>query len=390
MTMIDEEALRVALQDAANLIPIPDGAADQILFEAQRLDARRRAAHRFWRRPDVRADVAGFAKEAPPENGPRDLKWKEHRPRRRMLVVVATVIIVLGIGVAAATSLGGSKTSDLAAPPAHSASRSPVRSAAPGPLGFATAGGAEAQSPVPSTTPTLPTGAVGGSSKVEETGSVDLTVGEGRLEPVLTRLTNLATGQGGFVASTQTQSGQGASTSLSSGSITLQVPEASFALVVAEAQTFGRVTALTTKGTDVTGQYVDLQARIAALEASRNQYLTIMSKASSIGDILAVQAQLDALQTQLEQLQGQLQVLDSETTYGTLVVSVSERGSHATPAHHTQSGIASAWHGAINGFSAAFDGLIRIAGPALFALLCLVAFALFARLAWRAVRRRTL
>ena len=54
-----------------------------------------------------------------------------------------------------------------------------------------------------------------------------------------------------------------------------------------------QVSELTTKATDVTAQYVDLQSQITALEASRQQYLTIMTKASSIGDVLAVQAQLD-------------------------------------------------------------------------------------------------
>ena len=322
MTMIDEGELRAALQGAANSIAVPDRAVDQILIGAQRLDARPELARRFRRRPDDGLDVTGATKQF--ENGIVD-GTRQRRPPRRVLVAVAA-IVVLGIGVAAVTRLGGSKTSDLAGPPTQSTSRSPVRLAAPSLHGSATNGSAEAPPLVPSTTPTLPTGGVGGSSKVEETGSVDLTVGKGQLEPVLTRLTNLATAEGGFVASTQTQSGDGASTPLSSGSITLQIPEASFALVVAQAQTFGKVTSLTTRGTDVTGQYVDLQARIAALEASRNQYLTIMSKASSIGDILAVQAQLDALQTQLEQLQGQLQVLDSETTYGTLVVSVSDAG----------------------------------------------------------------
>ena len=73
----------------------------------------------------------------------------------------------------------------------------------------------------------------------------------------------------------------------------------------------GKTTKLTTKATDVTGQYVDLQSRIAALEASRQQYLTIMAKATTVGDVLAVQAQLDTIQSQIEQLQGQLQVLTS-------------------------------------------------------------------------------
>ena len=74
---------------------------------------------------------------------------------------------------------------------------------------------------------------------------MSLTVGIGQLELVLTRLTNLATAEGGFVASTQTQSGGGARTPMSSGNITLQVPQPSFGSVVAQVQTFGKVTALT-------------------------------------------------------------------------------------------------------------------------------------------------
>ena len=217
-----------------------------------------------------------------------------------------------------------------------------------------------------------------------------LSVGKGRLDPVMTRLMNLAVGLGGFVADTQTQSGTGAVATPSYGSITLQVPEVSFSAVVAQAQTFGGVTSLTTKGTDVTGQYVDLQARIDALQASRTQYLTIMTKATSISDILAVQSQLDTLQSQIEQLQGQLQVLDSQTTYGTLVVSVSEPGHRSTPPPAPRSGIGAAWHGAVSGFTAAFDGLVRGLGPALFVILCLAALAFVGRLGWRSVRRRAL
>ena len=40
---------------------------------------------------------------------------------------------------------------------------------------------------------------------------------------------------------------------------------------------------LSTKATDVTSQYVDLQSRVVALQASRQQYLTIMAKATTGG-----------------------------------------------------------------------------------------------------------
>jgi len=136
---------------------------------------------------------------------------------------------------------------------------------------------------------------------------------------------------------------------------------------------------------------VDLQARITALQDSRQQYLTIMAKASSVGDVLAVQAQLDNLQSQIEQLQGQLGVLASETDYSTLVVSVGEAGRHhhRTPAPAV-SGIAKAWHESQHGFAVGVDGIIRLAGPALFALLCLGALVLGGRFSWRRLQRHSL
>ena len=65
------------------------------------------------------------------------------------------------------------------------------------------------------------------------------------------------------MASSQSQSGAGAGDA-PYGTITLQVPVANFSAVLKQAQQLGRTTDLTTKATDVTGQYVDLQARIVA------------------------------------------------------------------------------------------------------------------------------
>ena len=57
------------------------------------------------------------------------------------------------------------------------------------------------------TRPNLPNGAVGQSAKIEQTGSLALTVGRGKLSRTITQLTALAGAYGGFVANSQTQSG---------------------------------------------------------------------------------------------------------------------------------------------------------------------------------------
>jgi len=366
MTMIDEDELASGLHDAADAMPVPLAAP------------------------------TGIPGPTGPSGGRRT--WT----RWGLVAVAIAVMALAAMGYAiAATRPGAPVTSPASSPGSRIVTATgsgpvsrPARLPSPGLSGHvaSAAGSSDTATNGPaqpaSTVPPVVAGA-GVSPEIEETGQVALGVGSGRLGVVLTQLTNIAVARGGFVASTQTQAGGGGS-GVPSGSITLEVPEASFAMTVTQAQTMGKVTSLSTRGTDVTGQYIDLQARIAALEASRQQYLTILAKATTIGDILAVQSQLDTLQSELEQLQGQLQVLTSLTTYATLVVSVTE----ATSGHHVvtgaPSGLARAWHQTVSGFVDGFEDLVRVAGPALFALLCVAGAALVGRMAWRAGRRRWL
>jgi hypothetical protein len=241
----------------------------------------------------------------------------------------------------------------------------------------------------PANAPDLPNGAVGQSAKIEQTGSLDLTVTRDKLSRTITQLTALAGAYGGFVANSQTQSGA-AGGGTPSGSVTLQVPVQSFAAVLTRAEALGKTSGLTTKATDVTGQYVDLQSRIAALQASRQQYLTILAKADTVGDVLAVQDQLNGIQSQIEQLQGQLQLLGSQTSYSTLTVTVSERSPAPAPGPLPESGLVRAWHASIGGFVTGVEGVIRIAGPLLFALLLLGAVLAGGRALWRGSQRRRL
>ena len=154
----------------------------------------------------------------------------------------------------------------------------------------------------------------------------------------------------------------------STGSIVLQVPEHNFTMLVDQVRHSGVATSVVTSANDVTSQYVDLQARISALKVSRAQYLKIMTRTNSINGILAVQNQLDNIQSQIEQLQGQLNLLNSETTYATLTVSLTEAGHLVNPPTHPATGVDKAWHESLHGFAAGVEWLIRIAGPLLFAL----------------------
>lgn len=238
---------------------------------------------------------------------------------------------------------------------------------------------------------TLP-GSKGGSGqdasqggRIEETGTVTVVVRAAQIQPDMGRLMTLAQGLGGFVASTDTQSAS--SGSPAQGTVTLQVPVADFATAVSDSRALGKVAALSTQAVDVTGQYVDLQAQITAAQASRQQYLTIMAKATTVGSVLAVQEQLDNVESQLQQLQGQLKQLSTETTYSTLTVTLTQKVVPPPPVKHAGS-LLKAWRAAVNGFVSGFEAVVRVAGPLAFALLLLAALYFGGRSLWRLRLRR--
>lgn len=71
---------------------------------------------------------------------------------------------------------------------------------------------------------------------------------------------------------------------------------------------------------DVTGQVVDLRARIANLQATERALQGIMTQATKIADVLAVQAELTQVRGQIEEATAQKQHLEKQAAYSTLSV----------------------------------------------------------------------
>jgi Domain of unknown function (DUF4349) len=341
-------------------------------------------------------DEGGLTPAAETDEPPPGRRTGSRTLRSHRLLAVAAGLIVLagiaGVGLALRPTTGSHPSASVAAGPQRSTATpkagEPSRSFSPA-QGTTQPQPNQNLSAPPSAAPQS-TSPAGQSTKIAQTGSLDLQVHKGDLTSTITALTTLATRAQGFVANTQTRAHSGAGGTSPQGSVTLEVPEASFGAVLHDAQVLGKSLNLTTKATDVTGKYVDLQSRITSLQASRQQYLAILAKATSISDILAVQAQLDTLQSQIEQLQGQLAVLTNETTYSTLTVTVHEPPPAHRPAPHAPSGIDRAWHDSVRGFFDGVDGVVGAAGPALFVVLSLGVVALVGRLLWRRWQRHNL
>lgn len=76
-----------------------------------------------------------------------------------------------------------------------------------------------------------------------------------------------------------------------------------------------------TSAVEVTGQVLDLDARIRNLRATESALQAIMAKATKIGDILDVQGQLTVVRGEIEQLSTEKAHLEDQAALGTLTVS---------------------------------------------------------------------
>jgi len=233
--------------------------------------------------------------------------------------------------------------------------------------------------------PTPATTAVGNgatATRVVKTGDMSITVPKGQVQTTITTLVNQASHLGGYVSQSRTDTVAGSP----EGEVTLRIPVNSFEDAVAGAGKLGHQTSLSTNAHDVTGKFVDISARLSALKRTRSTYLTILGRATTIGQTLSVQQRVDDIQQQIESLQGQLKVLRNQSADGTLTVDVTQVGAPATvvPLHHKRHGIGKAWHTSISRFSRGIDAIVAALGPLLLALILL---GLIIGAGWLGVRR---
>ena len=225
----------------------------------------------------------------------------------------------------------------------------------------------------------------GSPQRVVKTGELDLQVAKGRVGPTLDKLTGLANLEHGYIADSRTDEGGGAP----SGQVTLRVPVGNFEDTVSKARRIegAKVLSLQTSGQDVTSRYVDLQARVRALKATRATFLTLLSKATTIGETLAVQQQVTDVQTQIEQLQGQLRVLSNQTALSTLTITVDQKHAAVASTTHHKSGLQKAVETSVSRFVRGVEAIIAVIGPLLLALILVVLGWLAAKVGYRTLRR---
>ena len=156
---------------------------------------------------------------------------------------------------------------------------------------------------------------------VVRNGSFTLEVTD--VEASLTALTGIVKSQGGYVSGSYRY----ADAATPYLTVTFRVPAASFDAVVLSLRAEGTILSEQISTYEVTMQLVDLEARLRNLRASEAALLELMSRATTVSDVLAVQTQLTAVRSDIESFDAQRAALADQVAMTTIAVTISPVGS---------------------------------------------------------------
>jgi hypothetical protein len=153
--------------------------------------------------------------------------------------------------------------------------------------------------------------------QIIKTGSITIQVPA--IDAGLAATTRAIDGLGGY-ASASERSGSGDD---AGASATFRIPANRWDDALIAVRAVGeKVLDESTKTEDVSGQVVDLKARIRNLQVSEAAFQSIMDRASAIKDVLAVQDQLTTVRGKIEQLSAEATHLEGQVAMATLTVAI--------------------------------------------------------------------
>jgi hypothetical protein len=231
-------------------------------------------------------------------------------------------------------------------------------------------------------------GPFGLERKITRTANLEVSV-DNVLESVQ-KVEDIAITAGGFVSNsslavTSAEEGNGIETA----TVKIRIPAEAYTDVLGQLRGIAKEVRSQSEDTqEVTEEYTDLQSRIRNLEATEGRYLDLLSRATTIGDILSLEDRLTSVRGQIEQVQGRINVLDDLTDLATISITL-VLPAVVTPAEEESQGwAAEAWE---KSWNASQDILIVVGSIAIATVVFLPWFlvpTVIGLAAWRMFGRR--
>lgn len=177
----------------------------------------------------------------------------------------------------------------------------------------------------------------------------DLNLKVGELTAAAQRIRAIAAQQSGVVVSEELHSGGDAD--VTSGAVTISVPAASLEATLALLEKVGDVQFRNTSSEDVTGTYVDTEARVKSMTTSVQRIRELLAKASSVTDLVALENELSQRQAELDSLTAQLTALKDRVAMSPITISLSTDDFEPVTAGGFVSGLKSGWSAFVTSMS---------------------------------------
>ena len=184
---------------------------------------------------------------------------------------------------------------------------------------------------------------------------------------------------GGYLESSSEYSDVGSSRSVN---LTFRVPEENYQSFLDAVAQAGNVTYKSQQADDVTTQYMDVETRLANLEAQRTRLQELQAQADNLSDLLQIEDSLTEVQSQIESWQSQLDWYSDQVQQCTVYIDLNEVQTY-TPADEgffSRIGTAftSGWGNFVNGLQQ-----LVVALACVWPLAVLACAAVAVALAWR-------
>lgn len=148
------------------------------------------------------------------------------------------------------------------------------------------------------------------------------------VDEALTRIEGLVADVGGYILNSRTwfQDGE------KYASLTFAVPSERFEETLGRLRRIGtQVADESTSGQDVSQEYVDLEARLANLEAAAARLREFLKEAKSVEEALQVEARLRELEGEIAQVKGRMNFLRGRSAYSLITVILEPLSPTPTP-----------------------------------------------------------
>ena len=198
------------------------------------------------------------------------------------------------------------------------------------------------------------------------------------------RSTSLLTSRvGGYVQGSQSSDLSGENPSIT---LELRVPVRQFEAIIEQCEALGVRQAKTVSSQDVSGQLIDLDARVKALRAEETSYLAMLGKATNLNSVIQLRTHVTELRSMIESIEGQRKDLGNQAAMSSLSLTLQQESIPLATTHKDDQWLALTWTDATNRLFVFGKGVVSVG---IYALLFSPFAVILGWFVWRLTRRTT-